>query len=501
MKKFNYLSLIIILLFFFAVPNNLFAKDKEGGEKGKKPGLQKTTVDPAQTLMNINNATMWVTEEGFHDWVVASGWNGAFPTGTTVGAVFAEGMVWGGQVSDGSSPVVRVNGNTYGTGCAPITRIFRVRPDYLTGDLTSDAATFNDIPLGQVTAANIQAIRDQYAKDWNEWPANEGALFEDVNNNGTYEPGEDIPGVPGASQTIFIKYDDRESTSNYGSPPIGLEVSETYWAYAYSGALGNVIYKKVDIVYKGTPTSSPTSQIDSMYIVQWCDADVGNSTDDFAGCDTTLNLGYAYSSGATDASYDGLGLAPPAVGYDFLQGVSEFTGNPSDSAIFDLKWRKGYKYINPKPMSSYVYFAAGGTWSDPGFNYNGTLEFYNLMRGFRPIPRYPSASTFPPSVADVTPFGTYLLAGDPVAGTGKIDGAVDGPGDRRIMVTNGPITMSLGDTAQVVLALVYGSSGDNVTGDNLKSITDLKTNDLTAQIVFDQLFQLPSLEPPKCSSC
>ena len=64
------------------------------------------------------------------------------------------------------------------------------------------------------------------------------------------------------------------------------------------------------------------------------------------------------------------------------------------------------------------------------------------------------------------------------------------------MVTNGPITMALNDTAQVVLALVYGSSGDNVTGDNLKSITDLKTNDLTAQIVFDQLFQLPSIEPP-----
>jgi len=498
MKNFNYLSLIIILLFLFAAPNNLFANHKEDGkDKGRKPGLQKTTVNPSQTLMNINNATMWVTEEGFHDWVVASGWNGAFPNGTTVGAVFAEGMVWGGQVSDGSSPVVRVNGNTYGTGCAPITRIYRVRPDYLTGDLASDAATFNDIPLGSVTAANIQAIREQYEKDWNEWPASEGALFEDVNNNGIYEPLVDIPGVPGASQTIFIKYNDNESASNYGSPPIGLEVTETYWAYAYSGALGNVIYKKVDLVYKGTSTSAPNSQIDSMYIVQWCDADVGNSTDDFAGCDTTLNLGYAYSSGATDATYDGLGLAPPAVGYDFLQGVSEFTGNPSDSAIFDLKWRKGYKYINPKPMSSYVYFAAGGTWEDPDFNYNGTLEFYNLMRGFRPIPRYPSASPFPPEVADVTAFGTYLLAGDPVAGTGKIDGSVDGPGDRRIMVTNGPITMSLGDTAQVVLALVYGSSGDNVTGDNLKSITDLKTNDLTAQIVFDQLFQLPSLDPPK----
>ena len=492
MKKFIYLNFIIVLILFFALPNNLFANYKESGkEDGKKPSLQKTTLNPAQSLLNINNATMWVTEEGFHDWVVASGWNGAFPNGTTVGAIYAEGIVWGGKVSDGASPIVRVNGNTYGTGCAPITRLYRVRPDYLTGNLASDAASFNNIAAGAVTEADIQALRDQYAIDWNEWPANEGAPYKDVNNNGTYEPTEDIPGIPGASQTLFIKYNDNLSASNYGSPPIGMEVSETYWAYSYSGALGNVIYKKVDMVYKGTPTSATNSRIDSMYIVQWADADVGNSTDDFAGCDTTLNLGYAYSSQDPDGTYDGIGLAPPAVGYDFLQGVSVFTGNLSDSAIYNLQWRKGYKYVNRKPMSSYVYFAAGGAWGDPTFNYNGTLEFYNLMRGYKPIPRYPSASPFPAEVADVIADGTYLLSGDPVAGTGKIDGNVEGPGDRRIMVTNGPITMNLGDTAQVVLALVYGLGTDH-----LSSVSALKQNDLTAQIVFDQLFQLPSIDPP-----
>ena len=502
MKKFNYLSLIIILFFFFASPNNLFANYKSGEkEKGNKPALQKTTVDPRQSLMNINNCSMWVTEEGFHDWVVASSWNGAFPNGSSVGAIFAEGVVWGGQVYDGDPQLVRVNGNTYGTGCSPIIRLFRVRPDFLTGDLSSDAASFNAIPIGQVTDGDIQALRDQYQKDWNEWPAkgndlspygDQGAPFKDVNNDGKYDPTVDIPGIPGASQTLFIKYNDDISEANYGAKPIGLEISETYWAYAYSGALGNVIYKKMDMVYKGTPASTANARIDSMFIVQWADPDLGTSTDDFAGCDTTLNLGYAYNSGPTDGTYSGLGLAPPAVGYDFFSGVSSFTGDLNDSAIVDLKWKKGYKYINRKPMSSFIYFAAGGAWSDPGFNYNGTLEFYNLMRGKLPIPRYPSGSPFPETVADVTPEGTYLLDGDPVAGTGKIDGSVEGPGDRRIMVVNGPITMVKGDTAQIVLGLVYGLGQDN-----LSSVTALKQNDNTAQIVFDQLFQLPALDPPK----
>ncbi len=491
MKKLNGLILSLLFVAFLLLPNESFSHFKINKKDSPKSKIMKVTQGPSQSLLNINNVTMWVGENGFHDWVVANSWNGAFPNGSTVGAIFAEGIVWGGLVDDGNLPVVRVNGNTYGTGCAPLTRLFRVRPDYKTGNLTSDAATFNNIPLGQVTESHIQALREQYEKDWYEWPANQGAPFADMDGDGVYNPDVDVPGIPGASQTIFIKYDDRLSESLYGSPPIGLEISETYWAYSYSGALGNVIYKKVDLVYKGLPTSKPNSKIDSMYIVQWADPDVGTYSDDFAGCDTTLNLGYAYSSQASDATYSGLGLAPPAAGYDFLQGVSVYTGNPSDSAIFNLQWRKGYKYVNRKPMSSFIYFAAGGTWEDPDFNYNGTLQFYNLMRGYKPEPRYPSAEPFPASVADVTPEGTYLLTGDPVTGTGKIDGSVDGPGDRRIMVINGPFTLRLGDTAQVVVATVYGLGTDN-----LSSIAALKKNDLTAQIVFDQLFKLPSIQPP-----
>ena len=493
MKKINVYILTILFAFIVSFQVDTLGAEK-GNRKSSKPNLSKANINPAQSVMNINNITSWVGQDGFHDWVVASSWNGAYPKGASVGAIFAEGIVWGGKVSDGGSQLVRVNGNTYGTGCAPITRVFRVRPDYATGDLSSDAASFFDKPLGSVTESDIQQIRDQYATDWAEWPADEGALYKDVNENGQYDPDVDVPGIPGAAQTLFVKYDDSKSTANYGSIPIGLEVSETYWAYAYSGALGNVIYKKVDIVYTGTPTSAPNSRVDSMFIVQWADSDLGNAGDDFAGCDTSLNLGYSYNSSAIDATYESAGYVPPAIGYDFLQGVSQFTGNPADSAIFNLKWRKGYKYVNEKPMSSFVYFAAGGSWEDPGFDYDGTLEFYNLMRGRLPIPSYPSSVKFPEAAATYTPTGAFLLPGDPVEGTGKLDGSVDTPGDRRLMVTNGPITMTLGDTAQVVVALV-GAFGS----DYLNSVTQLKQNDATAQIVFDQLFKLPSLEPPAVS--
>ena len=466
MRKYNFISLIIILVFLIA-GSNLFAKEKDKDKT--KSRLEKTNINPASSLIDVNDITTWVGADGFHDRVVASSWNGAYPKGTGVGAIFAEGIVWGGKVNDGQNPLIRVDGNTYSTGCQALTRLFRVRPDFQTASLNDDAANFNNVALGSVTSDMVNTIKDQYKTDWMEWPADQGAPYLDADGNGTYdpdpnsngilgEPGEDIPGIPGAAQTIFVKYTDNFSATLYNSPPIGLEVSETYWGYAYTGALGNVIYKKVDMVYKGTPKSAANSRIDSMYIVQWADPDDGVSSDDYAGCDTSLNLGYAYNAKAQDGSYSAIGLAPAAIGYDFLQGVSKFTGNPNDSAIYQLKWRKGYKYINPKPMSSFIYFAAGGNWQDPPFSYQGSIQFYNLMRG-----QLPAGGPFPDYAADVTPYGTYLFAGNPITGEGKIEGkavGTDPPGDRRIMVVNGPITLSLGDTAEVVVALVGGIGPD-----------------------------------------
>ena len=59
------------------------------------------------------------------------------------------------------------------------------------------------------------------------------------------------------------------------------------------------------------------------------------------------------------------------------------------------------------------------------------------------------------------------------------------------MVVNGPINMKLGDTAEVVLGMV-AALGTN----NIDAVNKMKTNDNSAQIVFDQLFQLPVMPVP-----
>ena len=81
-----------------------------------------------------------------------------------------------------------------------------------------------------------------------------------------------------------------------------------------SGALGNTIFTSYKFINKSGVL------LDSMYVAQWADPDLGYAGDDATGCDTILSLGYAYNGEPKDANFANLGLPPPAVGYDFFQG-------------------------------------------------------------------------------------------------------------------------------------------------------------------------------------
>ena len=109
MKKVTTSLLILLLLI---VPG-LAKEERESGP----PALYRANeVDgPAQSVININNLTVWVRGDGFHDWVVDGSWNGTFPKGTA-GAIFSEGIVWAGKVQDGGTVELRSGGSTYKSG-------------------------------------------------------------------------------------------------------------------------------------------------------------------------------------------------------------------------------------------------------------------------------------------------------------------------------------------------------------------------------------------------
>ncbi len=522
-------KLLVLFAALLFVSSGLFAKEGPGSKKAQR--LNKVAGSPAETIVNINNFTTWLDDDALFPPVVAGSWTGEFPRGSGVGVIFQEGIVFGGFVNDGGTPLLRVGGTTYPTGMqagkilqnaqgvttgaedpsAPDVRIWRVRPDVYPSqpsksipDLTTDAATYFQIPNSQVTDGQRSQILQQYYTDWQQWPAAKGApWYIDtvgiVRNDAAYDPNNphDIPGIPGANQSVWFVANDLNSglTSQlYGSPPIGIEEQMTLWAYATSTPLNNIIFKQVKLIYKGTPTSNPNSEIDSMYVVQWRDPDNGDYGDDFAGCDSTLNLGFVYNGEPVDAKYAAIGLPPPASGACFLQGPAHYTGNPSDSAIINFQWRQGYAYWHPQALTGYDYFAAGSPISDPDLgSANGAYQYFNLMRGDLPRPQYPAGIPFYTASAYALAHGivtNYMLSGDPVTHTGWVDGYDIGAGDRRDVSVSGPITLKLHDTVEVVVAMV-GGLGTNY----ISSVSVLKYNTTFAHYAYNNLFHLPSPPP------
>ena len=188
---------------------------------------------------------------------------------------------------------------------------------------------------------------------------------------------------------------------------------------------------------------------------------------------------------ADDDDYASYGLAPAAVGYDFFAGP--VVESPGDTAIFNLKKKPGYKNLG---ASSFGYFVAGGVYSDPGpyGDTEGAREYYNLMRGYAPTDDRDNPTAWIDSSSGTSVETLFPLAGDPVAGTGDLD---SGPADRRMLINSGPFTLAVGDTQDVVTAVI-GGIGDTY----LSSVTDVKNTDLVAQTLFDDLFQSVPSAPP-----
>lgn len=237
----------------------------EGDGKNKNNTLNKTLGTPVRAYFNINDISTVFKNTGISDIDVNEANSGlVYPKGSGKTAVFQSGFLWGGYRADDPTRTPQVGGTAYREGLqggkitnsglpwpqltaesetADNVRMYRVRQDVYPGgpfvDLSQDAA---------LEANSEDAIRAQYELDWNNWPAADGAPFDDVDGNGIYDPTVDIPGVPGADQTLWHVANDLNPsrTQNlYGALPFGIEQQATYWGYKQSGALGSMFLENI----------------------------------------------------------------------------------------------------------------------------------------------------------------------------------------------------------------------------------------------------------------
>ncbi len=476
--------------FLFFVLNYTFltAQYKE------KPILAKEAATLAEQYLkiNINNVSTSIYNTGRAD-LSSTGDSGfEYPKFSGKTLVYESGLLWGGKVNG----QIRSGGSSFNTGLrpgriltngqtdnptSPSVRAFRVRPDYKTGDLSTEAKDENK---------DHQTIFNQYEKDWNEWPASSGAPFKDVNGNGIYEPSIDIPGVPVADQTIWYIANDLDSVqtkSLYGALPMGIEMQTTVWAYKNVEPLNNMIFKRYLVINKSS------TKFEEMYIGIWSDPDLGGDAgDDLIGCDTLLNLGYDYNGDDSDPSY---GAYIPSVGFCLLQGPI-VQGNANGVAKFKGKTFTGKKNLQMTGFSwLYKYPSPYG---DPILgSYNGTIQIYNFLKS--------NLSDGTPHPNPITGGSTkFPFSGDPITQTGFIAGKTyagdfsDRKHDRRMMLCSGPFNMEPSDTQEVIFAQI--AAGGDQGYSRFASISLLKKSVAAAKELYKVNFippatlkQLPSL--------
>ena len=492
------------------------------GVFAQKNVVQKaTSADLSQhSLLSINKFTSWVRADGIFSRTPKDSMGTVFPRGQ-VPIIYSDAFIWGGKAwvdSAESQPApfgqtVRVGGATYrssaqpgriiGFGAeavpadtlAPEARVYRVRRDFYglgEYELRREAIAFFEFSTDPdaATPEQIATIREMYARDWAEWPVQHGAPFIDRNGNGVFDPpppfsdsfsladlvagGYDEPGITAADtdapadQVIWTVYNDMDETKSRsfaGSRPLGLEMQLTQWTYRSDAEWGAIFYRKVKFINKGgveidTLGNKGAFWLNDMYFAQWADPDLGFYSDDFAGCDTTLNLGYVYNSTELDSEFRKYNLTPAAVGYMILQGP--VVRNANQSAIFNFRSVSGWQNL---PMTAFNCRSVGDARTTPSHSDpDAARRWYKILRGFDPV--YENDQYYPAPVG-IEP-GPLPLSGDPLTGIGFLDGQSVGnwsllPSDKRITISSGPFTLAPDDTQEVVLAFVAGMSNNRLT--------------------------------------
>ncbi|UCG61433.1 MAG: T9SS type A sorting domain-containing protein [Candidatus Zixiibacteriota bacterium] len=264
-------------------------------------------------------------------------------------------------------------------------------------------------------------------------------------------------------QFLWAVYNDADPNQHQNdagtTAPLGLEVKQALFAYNRDDPLGDVVFMRYRIYNKGNNT------LENCYFSLWCDPDLGTAGDDLVGCDTVLGLGFVYNADNDDGQYGD--NPPPCWAYDFFQGPM-VPGDENDTAImWDFQKFPGMKNLGMTSFNKYI----NGT--DPD-NFNQTYWF---MQGL--------TKTGSPYVYNGQVL-TFVLSGDPIAGTGDLDFA---PDDRRWMQTTGPITFRPGDSTEIVAASIAAQALDRKT-----SIALMKFYDRFAQLTYDSAFVV--LKPP-----
>lgn len=401
---------VLSVVAFLATCGSLFSQ--------KNIQKQQTTLGVTYTEFTPNNNAIWFSNNGdvaYHQPTGKRGWE--YPRGSGKCVGFETGFVWSGRVLGN----IRTGGSTFRHG---------LQPGKL-DDQTGIPFNSNDprYKIYYIKRSDTSGANPDYAA----WPAADGAPM--MNNK---------PQFFGDEQLWFVANDKNPAltTNLYGTQPIGLEVQTTVWGSDSPTDLADVVFVKHLIINKSADNYT------DVYMGIWTDFDIGYDQDDLVGVDASIGLSYGYNGNQTDQQYG----VPPAAGVMFLQ--TPVVPSSGDTVLFNGRKRSGYTY---SPLSSYAFYITGNaTYLDPELgSAAGSVMMYNNLRGYQ----WNDLPYVDPWKLSVTKFP---LSGDPSLRIGWLDGIKFPPGDRRSLLSTGPVTIAAKDTQEVVYAMFVQRGADRI---------------------------------------
>ncbi len=376
-------------------------------------GLLKNGCDTSTCFVEGNNWKMAVSTDGTFGYDPADldqnsdNSGGIYPHNNVTGSIYAAGIFVGATKEGVPSVTMAQFLSEFSQG-----RIVNTVPVGIAGLVYSDSG------LDKVHIID----QDRSGYSWDHWPVWAGAPESD---------GE--PEVLSAEDS-WVVFHDADSSKHPAdasggdvNPILGIEVRQS--TYSFTGTTLEDVF-----LVRWRITNKSDINYTDLYVGLWCDADLGDASNDVVGSDTLNQMVFQYNRTNEGTNNLSIGLMPM-----YVSGIG--------------------LHVMPSAMIQYL---------KSGDEARPDNEQFNLMKGLN------GNGTVRTDVVPNHP--TYDFPGDPVLNTGIVDTVSF---DKRIFTTVGPIILNSGQTKDFVYAVI-GSQGS----DRLDAVVKLRNTAAALEDIF-----------------
>ncbi len=296
------------------------------------------------------------------------------------------------------------------------------------------------------------------------------APFIDYNTDGIYNPYDgDYPEITGDQMLWWVFNDTLAPHTETNGAAFGFEIQGK--AYAFTCPTISTIDEAINYTtfYQYKIINRSPNTYHDMYIGLWTDNDLGNAADDYVGCDTLLNAGFAYNGDNDDEGASGYGINPPMQNCMILKGPLADPGDGIDNNHNGTIDEQGETI----GISHFVFYVSVN--GVPNSNPAQTDDYYDYLKGTW-LNGWPITYGGDGLSNQSNPPTNFMFSGTPYDTAWTMANAGIAPDDMRLVMSAGKFTIAPGEERTIDFAYVFtrdSTAPNGLTTSIAKNTADL----------------------------